>query len=217
MGTSHWIQKCVPLVGSIALAACTGSFPWPAPAYSSAAAPLPVERCPDVAGIYLNRTSGSATCIGVDSLACESLGFYLLSEHVPEAKKTSNYPTSTDDWPFEIRLVALEQPSIDVIRILVGDTRDNLRLARELRADADDFHCQSETIHLRPRLQSDFLAAGLYIWRRHNRDDRSLHRTLGGDLAVTSSRTYSSYFLGFMGGTASAESDTITWPLARKP
>ncbi len=73
------------------------------------------------------------------------------------------------------------------------------------------------SVNLATRMQSDFTAAGLYAWRRNNRDDRVLRQREDGALAITSKRHYSSYFLGFIGGTTRDESWTIHWPALSPP
>lgn len=197
------------------LAACAADLPWPKPNFSPSAEVAVGGVCPDVSGIYRNRALDAVQCAGIDQLACERLTFYLLSQHVPEAAGVSNYPTPSDDWSALPLLVGVEQPSTDVLRISVGDQPGHLQLVRELHAHEGDFRCTQDEIHLKPRLQSDFIAAGP-VWRRHNQDDRALRRDSARNLVLMSTRTYSSYFLGFIGGTVRNEARSVTWPVISK-
>jgi len=193
------------------LTGCYGILPWPTPDYASRVGTSSGAKCPDVSGIYLNLVADPKQCTGVDHLACERLSFYLLSNHVPEGIGVSNLPTRTDDWPPHPKIVEIQQPSNDVLRILVGDNLSSLQLVRELRADQDDFRCTPDDVHLKPRLQSDFIFAAEMSARRHNQDDRSLRLGRDRGLIVTSVRTYSTYWLGLIGGTMRKETHMLLW------
>lgn len=200
------------LLAPVVFTACMGTLPWPTPQYKDEVSRASLKKCPNIAGTYFNRANKSdPQCVGIDAAACESLTFYLLSEQVPEAKGVSNFPTSTDDWPATATYVQIRQPSNSLIQILVGRSSSQLELARELRAENDDFRCISGEIHLKPRALSDFVAMGIDFRRRLNRDDRSMKRTGNGELTISSSRIYSSYFFGFVGGTVREEEAYISW------
>lgn len=199
------------------LTGCMGTLPWPQPSYKDVdGGPAPVH-CPNISGVYSNLSDGNGQCGGVDDLACRTLGFYLLSQHVPEGKGVSNIPTPADDWPSDAVYVVLEQQGDEIIRVLVRDLNTPLQLVKELRSRDGDFRCTSDAVDLKPRMQSDFIAVGLYAWRRNNRDDRALRKVDGGAISITSYRNYSSYLLGFIGGTAREEFSTVQWPAITLP
>lgn len=206
------------LLAPFVVTACMGTLPWPEAQYMGEANPINTSACPSIAGTYPNRApKPGIQCAGVDALACESLAFYLLSEHVPEAKGVSNFPTPTDDWPATATHVQIRQPSNQLIQVFVGRGPSQLALARELRADNDDFRCVSGEIHLKPRGLSDFVAMGVDFRRRHIRDDRVVKRSDRGELVISSSRIYDSYFFGFVGGTVREETSYISWPEITAP
>jgi hypothetical protein len=199
---------------AVLLTACESNLPSPTPDYASTVPSDSSGRCPDISGIYLNDAK-SSQCSEADWLACQSLSFYLLSAHVSEAYYPGIYlPTPQDDWPAEASFVSIEQPSDNVIRVLVGETRDKLTLARELRADRDEFRCTPNRVALKPRLESKFLFAFEMTGRGTRREDRSLMRARDGGLTVSSHRVLSSYWLGIVPWAEREVSTVITWPLA---
>jgi hypothetical protein len=201
------------------LTGCMGNLPWPdAPLKESSKANSNLSvRCPVVSGVYANSTLSSGICKGVDTVACSSLAFYLLSNHVPEAEGVSNYPTPTDDWPAGAIYVVLEQPSDDIIRVTARDLTGSSIEVRELRQRDGDFRCDADAIHLKPRVQSDFVAMLMDVRRRNNLDYRTIRVAEDASLSVTSNRNYSSYFWGFVGGTVREETRTLRWPKALLP